>query len=234
MGKRIIQRARGKGGPRYRVRKRAFIFEVKYPNVEGKGRIIKLISSQAHSAPLMKILVSGKIFYNPAFRGAFEGQEINIGKIENSSVIGDILKLKEIPINMQVYNLELKPGDGGKAVRASGISGTLTKKIAGKVAVLMPSKKEIWFDENCRASIGITAGKGKFEKPIGKAGRMFYIKKVKGGRVWPRTSAVKMNIIDHPFGSGRGKRIKSKIPKRNAPPGAKVGSLRPRRTGRRK
>jgi ribosomal protein L2 len=43
-----------------------------------------------------------------------------------------------------------------------------------------------------------------------------------------------MNVIDHPFGSGRGKRIKSKIAKRGAPPGRKVGLIRPRRTGRRK
>jgi len=42
-----------------------------------------------------------------------------------------------------------------------------------------------------------------------------------------------MNVIDHPFGSGRGKRIKSKIAKRNAPPGRRVGLLRPRRTGKR-
>ena len=45
---------------------------------------------------------------------------------------------------------------------------------------------------------------------------------------------IKTNAIDHPFGSGRGKRIKSKIAKRNAPAGAKVGLIRPRRTGRKK
>ena len=54
------------------------------------------------------------------------------------------------------------------------------------------------------------------------------------GRKWHRTSAIKTNAIDHPFGGGRGKRIKSKIAKRNAPPGAKVGHIRPSRTGRKK
>jgi len=43
-----------------------------------------------------------------------------------------------------------------------------------------------------------------------------------------------MNAIDHPFGSGRGKRIKSKIAKRNSPPGSNVGTISPRRTGRTK
>ena len=62
-----------------------------------------------------------------------------------------------------------------------------------------------------------------------QAGKQFHIKKAKS-KLWPRTSAVKMNAIDHPFGSGRGKNPKPKIAKRNAPPGAKVGLIRPRRT----
>jgi ribosomal protein L2 len=53
-----------------------------------------------------------------------------------------------------------------------------------------------------------------------------------GGGIYPQTSAVKMNAVDHPFGRGRGKRIKSKIVKRWASPGQKVGLLRPRKTGR--
>jgi large subunit ribosomal protein L2 len=240
MGKRIITQARGHGGPRYLVRKRAYRFEIRYPFAEGKGEILKLVNSPAHSDPLAKIKVGEKIFYNLAFKGAFEGQEINIGRSENIEIgkaedagAGDVLKLGEMNLGTRVYNLELRPGDGGKLVRASGISGMITKKIPGKVAVLMPSKKEVWFGENCRASIGIIAGQGRLEKPIVKAGKMFYMMKARN-KLWPRTSAVKMNVVDHPFGSGRGKRIKSKIAKRNAPPGANVGTLRPSRTGRRK
>jgi len=97
----------------------------------------------------------------------------------------------------------------------------------------MPSKKEIMFDEKCRATIGTIAGQGRLDKPIVKAGKMWHMMKARN-KLWPRTSAVKMNIIDHPFGSGRGKRIKAKIAKLNAPPGANVGLIRPRQTGRRK
>ena len=97
----------------------------------------------------------------------------------------------------------------------------------------MPSKKEKAFNKNCRAVIGVIAGSGRLEKPLIKAGKMHYISKSKG-KLWPRTSAVKVNVIDHPFGSGRGKNPKSKVAKRNAPPGRKVGLIRPRRTGKRK
>jgi len=94
----------------------------------------------------------------------------------------------------------------------------------------MPSKKEISLNPECRATVGIIASSGRLDKPIVKAGNRFYAMKAKGKK-WHYTSSVKMNSIDHPFGGGRGKRIKSKIAKRNAPPGAKVGHLRPRRTG---
>jgi len=231
MGKRIIQRARGHGGPRYRVRKKAYSLKIGYIHKEGKGKVIKLINSTAHSCPLAKIEFLGKIFYNPAANGMIEGQEIDIGSGEVKD--GNILKLKDIPVGKKVYNIEAKPGDGGKFVRTSGNFAIVTKKLKGKVALLLPSKKEILFDENCLATIGVIAGSGRLEKPIIRAGKMYYIKKSRN-KLWPRTSAVKMNIVDHPFGSGRGKRIKSKIPKRHAPPGAKVGSLRPRRTGRKK
>ena len=85
----------------------------------------------------------------------------------------------------------------------------------------------------CRATLGIIAGAGRKDKPILKAGRRYHLMKAKG-RKWHMTSRVKVNVIDHPFGGGRGKRIKSKIAKRNAPPGRRVGHLRPRRTGRRR
>jgi len=232
MGKRIIQQARGHGSLTYRVRTKAFKYEIKYPplNVIGRGKIINLINSPAHSAPLVKIQIdSGKIFYNLAVNGIYEGQEVRIGETEVKE--GNILMLKDIPSTTNIFNIEANPGDGGKFVRTGGNTSTVTKRNEGKVAVMLPSKKEIWFDEKCRATIGIISGQGRLEKPIVKAGNMWYKKKAKN-KLWPRTSAIKMNVVDHPFGSGRGKRIKSKIAKNNAPPGAKVGHLHPRRTGK--
>ena len=98
---------------------------------------------------------------------------------------------------------------------------------------MMPNKKEIILSGDCRATIGRIAGSGRISKPFVTAGRKFHKMKARN-KLWPRTSAVKMNAVDHPFGSGRGKRIKSKIAKRNAPHGKRVGHIRPSRTGRRK
>ncbi|HLC86958.1 MAG TPA: 50S ribosomal protein L2 [Candidatus Nanoarchaeia archaeon] len=232
MGKRIIQQRRGRGTNTYKVRKKAFVYRLQYPKfLSGEGTIIRLFSSAAHTTPLAKIIYTKGEFYIPAFKGMVEGQKISL---ENKEIKdGNILKLKDIPVKTKVYCVESKPGDGGKFIKSGGNSGTVSRKIGERIFVLMPSKKEKGFNTNCRAIIGVCAGAGRKDKPIIKAGKQHYIKKSKN-KLWPRTSAVKMNAIDHPFGSGRGKRIKSKIAKRNAPPGAKVGLIRPRRTGKRK
>lgn len=235
MGKRITSQARGRGSLVYRVRKKGYRYRVKYPNSKGKAEIIKIIHSPAHSSPLIKMKIGSEIFYNVAFENAFEGQNINVGIVEKgkSPGKGDIIMLQDAIPGMSVYNIETKPGNGGKLIRAGGSSGEIIKKEVDKVKILMPSKKTADFNSHCMASVGIVAGTGRLEKPLVKAGKRFHAMKAKG-RKWHFTSAVKTNAIDHPFGGGRGKRIKSKIAKRNSPPGAKVGHLSPRRTGRRK
>ena len=230
MGKRIISQARGHGGPAYRVRKKAFIYKIKYPQATGEAEIIKLLHSTAHSAPLIKSKIGNELFFIPAFNGAVEGQKIFIMTGEHK--LGNIFALKNIIPGTQVYNLEINPGDGGKMVRTAGSSALLTKQLENnRVSLLMGNKKELTLSGDCRATIGVIAGDGKILKPFIKASGMFYKMKSRN-KLWPRTSAVKMNAVDHPFGSGRGKRIKSKIAKRNAPAGARVGHIRPRRTGR--
>jgi large subunit ribosomal protein L2 len=232
MGKRIIQQARGHGSLSYRVRKAAYKYKIKYPISEGEAEVINIIHSAAHTAPLLKIKLKNEIFYNPAFSGAEVGQKIKVGTTEPAQ--GNILMLKNMPTGIKVYNLEINPGDGGKMMRVAGSAATVFKKDEfNKITILMPSRKEVVLSGDCRATIGIIAGDGRTLKPFIKAGVKFYKMKSRN-KLWPRTSAVKMNAIDHPFGSGRGKRIKSKIAKRNAPPGARVGHIRPRRTGRKK
>jgi len=231
MGKRIITQRRGRGTNTYKVRKRAFRFRLKYPRtLSGEGTVTKLFNSAAHTAPLAKVSSSSGSFYMPACKNMVERQKISF---EKEIKDGNVLKVKDIPLKTQVYNIESRPGDGGVFIKSGGNSAIISKVVGENVFILMPSKKEKKLHPNCRATIGVVAGAGRLEKPIIKAGKQFHIKKSKS-KLWPRTSAVKMNAIDHPFGSGRGKNPKSKIAKRNAPPGRKVGLLRPKRTGKRK
>jgi len=232
MGKRIIVQARGKGSRTYRVRKKAFRFRLKYPPVlSGEGNVIRLLNSSGHTSPIAKIIYKEGSFYIPAFKGMIEGQKIKFGGEDIKE--GNILELKDIPIKTQIYNIESRPRDGGVFIKTAGSSGVINKVIGKYTFILMSSKKEKRFNSNCRAIVGVIAGSGRLDKPIIKAGKKHHIKRSKG-KLWPRTSAVKMNAVDHPFGSGRAKNPKSKIAKRNAPPGRKVGLIRPRRTGKKK
>jgi len=233
MGKRIISQARGHGSSRYRVKKQAFRYRLQFPtNLSGEGEVVRLFNSVAHSAPLAKVKYGKGFFYIPAFKGMVEGQKINFDKKDKISN-GDILKLKDVPLKTQVYCIESRPNDGGIFVKTAGSSATAVRIIGDKISLTMPSKKEKLFNGECRAVVGVIAGAGRLDKPIVKAGKNHHIKRAKGGRVWPRTSALKVNAVDHPFGSGRGKNPKSKIAKRNAPRGRRVGLLRPKRTGHR-
>ncbi len=232
MGKRIIVQARGHGSFSYRVRRNAYRYRLKYPRkLIGEGTVVRLFNSSGHSAPLAKIKYEKEFFYIPAFKGMIEGQKI---KFEGKEIKeGNILPLKDIPIKTPVYCIESRPGDGGIFIKTAGSYAAVNRIVGKRIFIMMPSKKEKEFNPKCRAVIGVIAGAGRLDKPLVKAGKSFYIKKTRN-KLWPRTSAVKMNVIDHPFGSGRGKRIKSKIAKRNAPAGRRVGLIRPRRTGKRK
>ena len=231
MGKRIIQRRRGKGSLTYRTKDKAFSIKLMYPETNGKGVILKLVNSLGYTAPFALIKSNNKTFFNVATENIFEGKEIEIGG--NAAIVsGNIIPLKNIPIGTDVCNLELYKSSGGKLVRTSGSSAVITKKVGNKVTVLLPSKKEMIFDEDIKATIGKIAGGGRTDKPIVKAGKRYFLLRARC-RHYPRTSPIKRNAVNHPFGGGRGKNMgKSSIAPRWAPPGRKVGLLRPRKTGR--
>jgi len=124
------------------------------------------------------------------------------------------------------------PGDGGKLVKTSGGVARIVSKSLKKVIVKLPSKKQKEFHPKCNATIGVIAGSGRVDKPFLKAGNKFKAMKAKG-KYWPIVSGASMNAVDHPLGGARSSRKgRPTIAPRNAPPGRKVGMIRPRKTGR--
>ena len=124
MGKSLIQQKRGKGGPRYRAPSFNYKGTIGYGRIENttpsNAKIVELIHSAGHSAPLMEVeYVNGNSVLLPAPEGVREGDSIEIGNNteEALSKTGTILPLKDIPEGASIYNIESKPGDGGKFVR---------------------------------------------------------------------------------------------------------------------
>jgi large subunit ribosomal protein L2 len=235
MGKRLISQRRGRGTPTYKSPSHKYVAKAAYPYFEKPiTAVVKdLVRDSARTAPLMILNSDNKSFCLPATLDVKVGDEIKLGATKNFKT-GDVAYLKDVPVGENITNIELKPNDGGKICRSSGAFAKVVEKVDGKVVIRLPSKKRKELHENCRVTLGIIAGGGRTEKPWVKAGKKFHAKKAKN-KLYPRTSPVSMNAVDHPFGSGRGSHIgKPMNSPRFAPPGRKAGLLRAKRTGRRK
>lgn len=195
---------------------------------KGEGKVVDIIHEMGR--PLIKVKnKNGENFLMIAPEGISVGDKIMVG--DGEVKIGNVLPLGKIPEGVPIFNIEGVPGDSGKFVRSSGSFGFITGK-GKKCVVKLPSKKTKELNKDCLATIGVVAAGGRVEKPFVKAGTKHIVMRAKG-KLHPVTSGVAMNPVDHPFG-GRTKPGKPKTVSRNAPPGAKVGSISPRRTGRRK
>jgi large subunit ribosomal protein L2 len=168
-----------------------------------------------------------------AAEGVHVGQEFRVGGEQVAE--GNIIALKLVPEGTLIYNIEARPGDGGKFVRSGGTAALVVAREAGRVTVRLPSGAFKQLNPNCRATVGVVAGGGRNDKPLAKAGKAFYTWRSKG-RLWPRVRGVAKNPVDHPHGGGNAHRKEGKptTVARNTPPGRKVGHIAARRTGLRK
>ena len=236
MGKRILQRRRGKAGIQFRAPIKGKIARVRYPKhgSEGQATVTAILDERGRSAPLAQLKLDGDRYtYVPAVAGMSVGQQVSLGPASQVNG-GNIMPLSRVPEGTRVCNVEIRPGDGGRLVRASGTSAVLFSKANGRAIVKLPSGKNILIRDTCRATIGEVAGGGRREKPFLIAGARHHAMRA-SGRVYPRMRGIAMAVVYHPFGGGRHQHPgKSTSTSRNAPPGRKVGLIAPRKTGRKR
>lgn len=234
MGKNLIQQRRGRGTPTYVSPSHRFKGEVKHVANQGIGVVVDLVHCGGHSAPLMNVAFldgTKNLAFAPA--GIRVGDSVSVGQTSEVRE-GNVLALRDIPEGTLIHNIELRPGDGGKMVRAGGTFGKVVARSEKEVRVILPSRKEKIFLPDCRAAVGVIAGSGRTEKPFLKAGTRYKRMRVRN-HLYPKVCGISMNAVDHPFG-GKCSHIKGRptLSPRNAPPGRKVGKIAPRRTGRKK
>ncbi len=232
MGKRIIQRARGKGGPRYRAPSHKYKGKVEYNLSKdiSTGLVVDIVHDPGRNAPLAVVeFPDGSKRFHIAVEGLKVGDVINYW---SGLSLGSVVPVGKIPEGIKISGIETYPGSGPKVCRSSGSFATVMGVVKNKVRIKFSSGKTKELDEKCLAMIGVPAGTGRREKPWVKAGKKWYAKQARG-KLYPIVKGVAMNPVDHPFGG----KTKPGIPKsvsRHAPPGRKVGSLAPRRMGKRK
>ena len=240
MGKRIRVQKRGRGYPPWTAPKKGKKGAIKHKKISKEqrtskleGKVINILHERGRSAPLGYIEYEDKSKgYQIMPEGIIKGQRIELG--DNATIKpGNTLPLSKIPEGTMIFNIEVKPGDGGKFIRASGAFGLIVSRMKDKIVVRLPSKKQHLFNPRCLATIGIVAGGGRPERPFLKAGKKYYYKRSRGHK-FPTVRGVAMPPVHHPFGGGSHQHISksSSATSRHAPPGRKVGLIAARRTGK--
>ncbi len=112
---------------------------------------------------------------------------------------GNCLALKDIPVGVNVFNIELQPGCGAKMVRSAGQTAVLRGKEELYAQIKLPSGEVRMININCRATIGQVGNLDHMNVKLGKAGKKRYF----GFR--PHVRGVVMNPVDHPMGGGEGR-----------------------------
>nr|QIB71980.1 ribosomal protein L6 [Gruberia lanceolata] len=118
-----------------------------------------------------------------------------IGTLNNNNKnnLGSAKTLRCARINEKLYNLELKPGTGGKIARSAGTFIKILVKEDNISLVKLPSKKTIWLHNDCVASTGRVSNIFHKFKKLGKAGYNRYLNKR------PRVRKCAKNSIDRNF-----------------------------------
>ncbi|MBM4083172.1 MAG: 50S ribosomal protein L2, partial [Planctomycetes bacterium] len=112
---------------------------------------------------------------------------------------GNCMPLKNIPMGMQIHNVELVPGRGGQMVRSAGSVAQLSAKEGDYAHIILPSGEIRRLHRNCRATIGQLSNVDHMNVSYGKAGRMRHL------GVRPTVRGVAQNPVSHPMGGGEGR-----------------------------
>ena len=197
------------------------------------GSVIDLVHERGRDAPLAKIrFEDGSVSFVPAVLGARVGAVFHFGPCSRPSRTATSSACRTYRTGTTVCNVERHFGDGGTIAKSAGGSATIFSHGDDGVTVKLPSGRFATLNPKSRAMIGTLAGGGVTERPLMSAGGKWRRSRSKG-RKYPIVRGVAQAAYVHPHGGGRHQHVgQSSTVSRNAPPGAKVGSIAARKTGR--
>lgn len=134
--------------------------------------------------------------------------------------VGNCLPLSSIPLGMQVHNVELQAGRGGRMCRSAGSAAVLVAREAGWAQLTLPSGEIRRVSAACRATVGAIGNSEHMKVRLGKAGRSRWL------GIRPHVRGTAMNPVDHPHGGGEGKTKGGRHPVSPTGKSAKGGGTR--------
>ena len=150
------------------------------------------------------------------------GDQVLSGK-DAPAAVGNCLPLANIPLGMEIHNIEMQSGRGGALCRSAGAKAVLAARDADWAQINLPSGEIRRVPAACRATIGTVGNADHMGIVYGKAGRRRWL----GRR--PHVRGIAMNPIDHPHGGGEGRTKGGRHPVSPTGKSAKGGSTRKRR-----
>jgi len=191
---RITSRNHG-GGHKHKYRNVDFYRK----NFDVLGEVERIEYDPNRSSYIMLVKFDDeKRFYYLAPKNIKVGDKIQNGPSAEIKE-GNCLPLKDIPVGIDIHNVEIQPGGGGKIARSAGCSVTISGIDGGYSLIKMTSGELRKIDSRSLASIGVLSNPDQKNIKIGKAGRSRWL----GKR--PHTRGVVKNPVDHPHGGGEGK-----------------------------
>jgi len=236
MGKRPLVRRRGRGGTQFRAAFSGKLAPAKYPYFDlaedHAGKVIDLVHERGRDAPLARVrFENGSVSLVPAVFGTKIGSTIKFG-LNADITNGNVISIQNIPDGTIVCNVEKHFGDGGAIAKSAGGSATVFSHTVDGVTLKLPSGGFTTLNPKNRAMIGVLAGGGTSDRPFLNAGNKWRRYRSKGHK-YPIVRGVAQAAYVHPHGGGRHQHMGgSGTVSRDAPPGAKVGSIAARKTGR--
>lgn len=137
----------------------------------------------------------GEKRYMLAPAGLKIGEIVESGELVEPKV-GNAMPLASIPVGVEVHNIEMTAGQGGKLVRSAGGVARLMAKEGDWATIILPSGEMRVVRKECRATVGQLSNSDFQHVKIGKAGRNRH----RGRR--PHVRGKAMNPVDHPLGGG--------------------------------
>ena len=113
--------------------------------------------------------------------------------------VGNAMSFKDMPVGMDVHNIEMSAGQGGKLVRSAGGVARFVAREGDWATILLPSGEMRQVRVECRATIGQLGNLDHKNISLGKAGRTRH----RGRR--PHNRGTSMNPVAHPLGGGEGR-----------------------------
>jgi len=140
----------------------------------------------------------GEKRYILAPQGLTVGQKVESG-MEVEPKVGNAMPLATIPVGVEIHNIEMTAGQGGKLVRGAGLAARLMAREGDWATVILPSGEMRMIRKECRATIGTLSNSDYQNIKIGKAGKMRH----RGIR--PHVRGKAQNPVSHPMGGGEGR-----------------------------